>query len=80
MGDLSRLKVLLCIMVGPRNVSERVRFLEMNQSLLSRYLMIIRQCKLVMAWRNGHFVSYCLANERIASLVELARGIAKGTV
>ncbi|MGQ9655991.1 MAG: ArsR/SmtB family transcription factor [Thermodesulfobacteriota bacterium] len=80
MGDLSRLKVLLYIMEGPRNVSEIVRFLEMKQSLVSHHLKILRQCGLVMARRNGPFVSYCLANERIAALVKLARDIAGGTV
>lgn len=80
MGDLSRLKVLLYVMEGPRNVSEIVRFVQMKQSLVSHHLKILRQCGLVMARRNGPFVSYCLANERIAALVELARDIAKGTV
>lgn len=80
MGDLSRLKVLLCLMEGPRNVSEIVRFLEMKQSLVSHHLKILRQCGLVMARRNGPFVSYCLANDRIAALVELARDIARGPV
>lgn len=80
MGDLSRLKILLYVMEGPRNVSEIVRFVQMKQSLVFHHLKILRQCGLVTARRNGPFVSYCLANERIAALVELARDIAKGTV
>lgn len=61
LADTTRLAVLEILMEGPRHVGELNAFLELEQSLLSHHLKVLRKERLVEAIRDGKAVLYRLA-------------------
>ena len=65
-GDKTRLFILQELMSGPQGVSTLNKGLEIEQSLLSHHLRILRQHRFVTARREGKTMIY--------ELTETARG------
>ena len=61
LADDTRLVVLQQLMHGPRHVGELNAALEIELSLLSHHLKVLREAGLVVAQRDGKAVLYSLA-------------------
>lgn len=62
LADDTRLAVLELLMDGPQHVGELNETLEIEQSLLSHHLKVLREAGLVHSQRDGKQVLYRLAN------------------
>ncbi len=60
LADSTRLAVLEALMRGPQNVSDLMKHLSVEQSLLSHHLAILRDYQLVEAFRQGKTMIYQL--------------------
>lgn len=60
LSDPTRLAVLEALMTGPKNVGELMHDLDVEQSLLSHHLAILREHELVEATREGKTMIYQL--------------------
>ena len=60
LSDSTRLAVLESLMSGPQNVGELMEQLQVEQSLLSHHLAILRNHELVEAHRDGKTMIYQL--------------------
>lgn len=61
LADETRLAVIASLMQSPRHVGELVDLLDVEQSLMSHHLRILRDAGLVQATRDGKAVLYRLA-------------------
>ena len=61
LADTTRLAVLEILMEGPRHVGELNAVLNLEQSLLSHHLKVLREEGFVRATRDGKAVLYYLA-------------------
>jgi len=61
LADPTRLSVLKILMQGPKNVSELMTMLDVEQSLLSHHLGTLRNAELVVVNRSGKAMLYELA-------------------
>lgn len=74
--DLTRLRILEVLLAeGEKNVSELVAVLEQPQGRISTHLACLRGCGFVTSRREGKYVYYHVADERVEQLVHLAHGI-----
>ncbi|NOX61642.1 MAG: winged helix-turn-helix transcriptional regulator [Chloroflexi bacterium] len=74
-GDPSRLRIIEALREGPRTVGEIVEITGLSQSNVSNHLACLRDCGLVVAERNGRFVSYQLSDERVTAILTLAESL-----
>ena len=75
MADSARFRILQYLNEKPRNVSEIVRTLSRQQSLVSHHLKVLRSNGLVETVRNGPFVQYSVSKPEIGRIMLLARKI-----
>jgi len=68
LADETRLAVMQQLLAGPRHVREINAALQLEQSLLSHHLKVLREAGLVVSERDGKAVLY-----RLAPTVEGAR-------
>ncbi len=61
LADSTRLAVVEALMDGPRYAGELAQLLEVEQSLLSHHLRVLREIGLLSAERDGKAVLYALA-------------------
>jgi ArsR family transcriptional regulator len=61
LADRTRLNVLEYLIEGPKYVGELAILLDVEQSLLSHHLKVLREAELVVAVRDGKAVSYKVA-------------------
>ncbi len=61
LADATRLRVVESLMVGPSRVGELAEQLDVEQSLLSHHLRVLREMGLIEATRDGKSVIYSLA-------------------
>lgn len=74
--DPTRLRIVeLLLDEGEKNVSELVAALGQPQSRVSSHLACLRWCGYVSSRREGKYVYYRIADERVATLLQLARSI-----
>ena len=74
--DKTRLRIIeLLLEEGEQNVSEIVERIGQSQGRVSSHLACLRWCGYVTSRREGKYVYYQVADERVASLLLLARGI-----
>ena len=69
----SRVQILVCLLDGPRTVSELMDALGMEQSAVSHQLRILREHELVKAERDGRLRRYAMYDEQVRVL--LAAGL-----
>jgi DNA-binding transcriptional ArsR family regulator len=75
LGDRTRLRVLELVSDRERSVGELVVLLGEPQSKVSNHLACLRWCGFVATRREHRKIHYRLADERVAAVVELARGL-----
>jgi DNA-binding transcriptional ArsR family regulator len=75
LSDLMRLRIVETLLEGEKNVSELVEILGQSQSRVSNQLACLRWCGYVDSRRDGKFVYYRVADQRVRDLVALARAI-----
>ncbi len=75
LADPARILLLYALSEAPRNVNELAEYLKLPQSTTSRHLKLLRQQGLVTGQREGHFIYYHLADERIIEALDLLRKI-----
>lgn len=74
--DLTRLRIIeLLLDEGEKNVSELVERLGQPQSRISSHLACLRWCGYVSSRREGKYIYYQVADERVAQLLTLGRSI-----
>jgi DNA-binding transcriptional ArsR family regulator len=74
-GDISRLKILELLRDGPLTVGEIVKGSELSQPNVSNHLGCLRDCGLVIAERQGRYVTYQLSDDRVGDLLVLAESL-----
>jgi len=74
-GDPSRLGILDALRNGPLTVSEIVKTTGLSQSNVSNHLGCLRECGLVIAEKQGRYVTYRLSDDRVEELLSLAESL-----
>ena len=74
-GDPSRFKILQYLLEKPRNVSEIVRAVALQQSLVSHHLKILRKNGILSAMRDGPFIHYSIHGSEVKNIFQLAQDI-----
>ena len=78
LGDPSRLRIALLCAAGPRAVGDIAETLDMNLSLVSHHLRLLRAARLVRFERQGRQVIYSAADDHIRCvLIDMADHIAE---
>ena len=75
LSDPNRIYLLCLLSDKPRNVGELTEELDLPQSTVSRHLKVLRERGLVFSERQGQFVLYKLADDRIISALNTLRAI-----
>ena len=75
LADPARILLLYALAEAPRNVNELAEYLSLPQSTTSRHLKLLRQQSLVVGQRDGLYIYYRLADERIIEALDLLRKI-----
>jgi DNA-binding transcriptional ArsR family regulator len=70
LSDENRLRILLSISNGKKSVSRIVEELNLSQPLISHHLKELRRALLVEVERNGPFVYYEIADQRIIDILK----------
>lgn len=76
LSDGNRLKILLLISNGRKSVSAIVEALELSQPLVSHHLKELKRSLMVRVEREGPFVYYELADDRILKALEILSEVA----
>ncbi len=71
-SDRTRLKILQHLFEKECCVNELVEKLAMSQSAVSHQLASLKKTKLVSSYKVGRNVFYCLADDHIESIFQLA--------
>ncbi len=79
LGDPIRLRILELLRGGERSVGEIVERLDLPQNTVSMHLGCLRWCGYVETRRDGRYVYYSLGDPRVSQIVELARGLLRGS-
>ena len=79
LGDPIRLRILELLRGGERSVGEIVERLGLPQNTVSMHLGCLRWCGYVETRRDGRYVYYSLGDPRVSQIVELARGLLRGS-
>lgn len=66
-----RLMIMGNLLQGPKTVSDLVEMCEASQSQISHFLMRMKLEGLVKATREGRFVYYSVADNRLAKLMRV---------
>lgn len=74
-GDPTRLRIIEALKNGPLTVSEIVTLTGCSQSNVSNHLGCLRDCGLVIAQRDGRYVSYHISDDRVGDLLALAESL-----
>ena len=74
-GDPSRLGIIEALRGGPLTVSEMIVATELSQSNVSNHLGCLRDCGLVIAERDGRYVTYHLSDDRVGDILALAESL-----
>ena len=72
-----RLKILLLLKGGPKNTADILNALQLDPSVVSRHLTLLRNVGLIHAHKEGVALSYTIADERIFEVIRLASAIIK---
>ena len=75
LADPKRILILYALHDKPWPVSALAEHLNIPQPTVSRHLRILRHQSLVVAERNGAFVVYHIADDRIIEVLEVMRQI-----
>lgn len=73
LGDPTRLRIVELLMDGEKNVSELVELIGSPQGRISSHLSCLKWCGYVNSRSEGRYVYYHISDERVKTIVELAR-------
>jgi DNA-binding transcriptional ArsR family regulator len=71
LAEPRRVLILMELRHGPRAVGEIAKAVAASQPMTSRHLAILREKQLVVATREGSFVRYSLADERVLTAIDI---------
>lgn len=71
-SDSSRVKILFILLNGPYCVKHLSEKAGMSQSAVSHQLAVLRHTNIVKQSRAGQTITYSLADDHVAMLLELA--------
>ncbi|MGT2754329.1 ArsR/SmtB family transcription factor [Streptococcus ovis] len=71
LGSEKRLEILQILSQGPKTVEGIARATNLSVANTSRHLQVLKESHLVGTNRNGNFIHYSLASEKVAQLVLL---------
>lgn len=72
-SDPTRLRILLLLLEGERNVSELVTLVGASQGRISTHLSCLRWCGFVTSEQRGKYVYYRVADPRVRDLICIAQ-------
>ncbi len=72
-ADSTRIKILVDLSQGEKNVSEICEDLEMNQSAVSHQLKILKNAKLLTSRRDGKSMIYALADDHVSTIIAMGK-------
>ncbi len=75
LGDPTRVRILELLVVREQSVSELVRAVGATQPQVSNHLACLRWCGVVQSRREHRTVFYRVSDERVATMLELARSL-----
>ena len=75
LSDARRILILYTLSGTPLNVSDVANQVNISQPSASRHLTILRERGMVAAQRDGQFVVYKIADERIIQALDLLRSV-----
>ena len=75
LSDASRLEILESLRETSRTVGEIVKTTGLSQSNVSNHLGCLRECGLVIAEKQGRYVTYRLSDDRVEALLSLAESL-----
>lgn len=71
LGSEKRLEILQILSQGPKTVEGIAHATALSVANTSRHLQVLKESHLVVTSRNGNFIRYSLASEKVAQLVIL---------
>ncbi|NOZ50810.1 MAG: helix-turn-helix transcriptional regulator [Chloroflexi bacterium] len=74
-SDPSRLGIIEALRDGPHTVGEIVEVTGLSQSNVSNHLGCLRGCGLVVAERQGRYMTYYLSDDRVGDILALAESL-----
>lgn len=77
-GNTSRLKLLICLDRGEKNVTELIKNCGLSQSAVSQHLEKLRNAKFVSTERQGKEIIYKLTTKKSAKIAKELIGFEKG--
>ena len=69
MGDQNRLRIIVACTQGPICVSDIAAELDLEQSLVSHHLRLLRATRIVRAERRGRQMYYSVADDHISCVI-----------
>jgi ArsR family transcriptional regulator len=79
-ADPTRIALLYELGEGPKHVNQLVDALNLPQATVSRHLKILRERSLLNTRRDGSFVFYELADQRVLAALDTMRTILADTL
>ena len=70
-GDSTRIRILVDLFQGEKNVTEICDDLQMNQSAVSHQLKILKVSKLISSRRAGKAMIYGLADDHVKTIIAM---------
>ena len=70
LSDVTRLKILLTLEQGERNVTSIAEVVQMEQSAISHQLKLLKDNRMVKARREGKTVFYRLDDQHVFDILE----------
>ena len=70
LSDMTRLKILLTLEQGERNVTSIAEVVQMEQSAVSHQLKLLKDNRMVKARREGKTVFYRLDDQHVFDILE----------
>lgn len=70
LGDQTRLKILLFLQSGEKNVTAISEEVMMEQSAVSHQLKLLRENKIVVSRREGKVIYYALADHHVIDILK----------
>ncbi|MCG9042389.1 ArsR/SmtB family transcription factor [Laribacter hongkongensis] len=69
LGDITRLRIVLCCFKEPIAVNDIASSLDLSQSLVSHHLRLLRAARIVTAERQGKQVFYFASDRHISRML-----------
>ena len=74
-SDPSRLSIIEALRGGSLTVGEIITATGLSQSNASNHLGCLRDCGLVVAERNGRYITYHLSDDRVGDILTLTESL-----